>query len=124
MLSTALTYDPSQQELSLLIVIGGITALLVVANLATQIWDRFRKKPSHSDELNSYRAEAGRTYATKTELYGVENRISDLISTYRSDSRAHQIKVESDVAELRRLTDQGFKEMQRTVGRLEGKLEK
>lgn len=123
MLLTALTYDASQQELSLLIVIGGLTALLVVLNLATQIWDRFRKKPSSSDELACFRQEAQKTFATKSELTVAEARLSKILSDAQDERRESMKRVEKDVTDLRHMLDQGFKDTQRTLGRLEGKLE-
>lgn len=123
MFAAALTYDPSQQELSLLVFMGGLTALLVLLNLGTQIWDRFRKKPSSSDELYSFKQEAHRTFASKMELTAAESRLSKLLSDAQTERRDSMKRVEEDVTDLRHLLEQGFKETQRSLGRLEGKIE-
>ncbi len=123
MFAVALTYDPSQQELSLLVFLGGLTAFLVLVNLATQIWDRFRKKPSSSDELSTFRQEAQKSFATKVELSAAENRLSKLLSEAQTERRDSMKRVEEEVTDLRHLLDQGFKDTQRSLGRLEGKIE-
>jgi hypothetical protein len=120
---TALTYAASQQEMALLIFFGGLLALLTMVNLVTGIWEKFRKKPSHGEDLASFRQETARTFATKSELASAEERVISMIASIKEERREYHRKADADMQELRRLVDQGFKEAQRVMGRLEGKLE-
>jgi len=119
----SIAYNPSDQEISLLILLAGITSLLVLLNLITAIWDRVRRKPSIEQETPAVRREAAATFALKSELAAAEDRLSNQISGAQADRRESIGKLDTRISEVRATLDQGLSEIRRSLGRVEGKLE-
>jgi hypothetical protein len=122
--ATKVAFDLPPDYIAAAALIMGATVLVSLASGIVTIWDRTRKKPSLQDDLDSYRHEANKIFATKDELGGVELRISRLLSTEQIERRESIVRVEAKLADLQRSIEGGFKELQRSLGRVEGKLEK
>lgn len=121
---TKVAFDLAPEYIAVAGIIMGLTVLVSLASGVVTIWDRTRKKPSLQDNLDSYRHEANKIFATKSELSGVELRISHLLSTEQSERREAIVRTETKLSELQKSIEGGFKELQRALGRVEGKLEK
>ena len=118
------TYEPSQAEFALLIFLAGFTALLMIVNLATSIWSRFKKKPTEAESLFEYKQEVHKSYATKLEVAQMEGRLVNQMSSYRSDNLEFQRRMEADSTHIRKFLEQSMKENALAIGRIEGKLER
>lgn len=121
--ATKVAFNLPPDALAAVVLLVGLAFLLSLGSSAVTIWDKLRKKPSNSEELSSYRQEAQRTFASKAELSQAEGRLSQLIETAQHDRREHLKRVEEQVEGLRKLSDMGFAELRRSLGRVEGILE-
>lgn len=122
--ATKVAFDLPPDYIAAAALIMGATVLVSLASGIVTIWDRTRKKPSLQDDLDSYRHEANKVFATKGELSGVELRISRLIGTEQLERREAIVRVEAKLTDLQHTVEGGFKELQRALGRVEGKLER
>ncbi len=122
--ATKVAFDLPPQYVAAAAILMGLAVIVSLASGVVTIWDRTRKKPSLQDDLDSYRHEANKVFATKEELTGVELRISRLLSTEQIERRESIVRLEAKLADLQRSIEGGFKELQRSLGRVEGKLEK
>lgn len=121
--ATKVVFDLPPQALAAAGLLLGLSFLVSIGAGIATIWDKTRKKPSSGEELASYRQEVSRTFASKQELNDAEDRLSKLIETAQHDRRESLKQVETQVFELRKTMDQGFAEVRRALGRVEGILE-
>lgn len=121
--ATKVAFDLPPEYIAAAALVMGASVLVSLASGIVTIWDRTRKKPSLQDDLDNYRHEANKLFATKSELNGVELRISRLIGAEQQERREAIVRVEEKLAELQYSIEGGFKEIQRSMGRIEGKLE-
>lgn len=123
LLAAVLPYEPTQQEVSLLIVVAGLSGILVFANLVLNVWDRLKPKPPLDERL--------RDYATRTDLVALDQRVTAHESRFLAELRDLKAERKSDVKalydkidDLRETVRKGFEDTQRDIGRIEGKVEK
>ncbi len=119
---TKVPVDLPPEYLAAGVVVMGLTALVSLASGIVTIWDRTRKKPSLSQDLNDYRHEAAKTFATKGELSAVELRISRILDAEQVERRESIGRVEDKLQKVQESLDGGFKQIQRALGRVEGKI--
>lgn len=95
----------------------GLSFLVTIASGLVTIWYNTRPRPSYEELLRKHVADAGDKFATKDELNGA-------ITTVRAEIDNMRTGNSREIRDLRQLVDQGFAEIRRSLGRVEGKLEK
>lgn len=100
----------------------GLTVLVsLVAGIST-VWNNFRPRPSAADSLREFSREVAETYATKEALIAVEQRLVTQCECSRDDRAKELTVMRTEMASLRASMTQGFTELQRSIGRVEGKI--
>jgi hypothetical protein len=142
--STKLVFDLPPQYIALGFVLLGLSVLVSLGAGISTIWNNFKPRPSAADSLHAFAKEVAKTYATKEsvdsikdftdeapntfatkdELTHLEQRITDQCSEARKDRAAELSVLRAEMTSLRSMMTQGFAELQRSIGRVEGKVAK
>jgi hypothetical protein len=103
-------------------VLLGLSVLVSLAAGASTVWNNIRPRPSASSALKKLSDNVAETYATKQDLKDNCARLSFEIERSRKDRSDEMQAVRSDITGLRAMVNQGFTELQRALGRVEGKI--
>lgn len=142
--STKLVFDLPPQYIALGFVLLGLSVVVSLGAGISTIWNNFRPRPSAADSLTAFAEKVAETYATKEavedikdfadeapstfatkgELTNLEERISKQYSEARTQREAELATLRTEMASLRGMMTQGFAELQRSIGRVEGKVAK
>ena len=107
----------------MLVVVAGVSGILIFANLILSIWDRLKPKPSVENQLHTFRRECGKEYATKLELIAAVTEWRQQLEISRQDRHHEATVLREEMKDMRKTIDQGFGDLRRSLGRVEGKLE-
>lgn len=131
--STKLVFDLPPQYLALGFVLLGLSVLVSLGAGVSSIWNNLRPRPSAADSLKelaheqagalkAFAEQVAETYATRESLAAFENRILSHCDCSQKNRRGELDAIRSDITSLRAMMTQGFQEMQRSLGRVEGKI--
>jgi hypothetical protein len=122
--NTKLVFDLPPQYLALGIVLLGLSVLVSLGAGISTIWNNFKPRASAADSLKDFAREVAETYATKEAVQKFEDRVLEQCDTARDDRAAELSVLRADMTALRGMMTQGFAELQRSIGRVEGKVAK
>lgn len=122
--TTKIAFDLPPQYLALGVVLLGLSVLVSLGAGISSIWANLRPRPSAADSLKDFAKEVAETYATKEALAKFEERIAADAEAAREDRATELNILRTDMTTLRGMMTQGFGDIQRSLGRLEGKVSK
>ena len=103
-------------------VLLGLSVLVSLAAGASTVWNNVRPRPSAADSLKEFAREVAETYATKDALTAFEKRMLSQCECSRAGRSKELEGMRSEMGQLRAMLTQGFTELQRALGRVEGKI--
>lgn len=122
--TTRVVLDVPPQQLQVAILLGGMAFLVSIAAGIATVWNAIKRTPPTIESLHDFRKHVAEMYCTKADLQSCMTRCNAEATRSEGAMRAEIEHMRGDMKEIRSLFEQGIKELQRALGRVEGKLEK
>jgi GTP1/Obg family GTP-binding protein len=122
--ATKVVFDLPPEAIAAAGLLVGVSFLVSIAAGIATVWNVFAKRPPTSETLHEFRKHVAETYCTKEDLRACITQCSASNNRSETATKTELEHMRADMKDIRSLFEQGIKELQRALGRVEGKLEK